>query len=40
MALSFDGLTPDFTLPDLEGNQWRLSGLRGRKVLIYAWASW
>ena len=40
MALSFDGPIPDFTLPDLEGNEWSLSGLRGRKVLIYAWASW
>ena len=29
---------PDLRLPDLEGNQFRLSSLRGQKVLLYAWA--
>ena len=29
---------PDLTLPDLDGNVFRLSSLRGRKVLLYAWA--
>lgn len=31
---------PDFELPDLDGRVWTLSGLRGRTVLLYAWASW
>ena len=31
---------PDLELPDLEGNIFRLKSLRGRKVLLYAWASW
>ena len=31
---------PDLTLPDLEGRPFRLSSLRGRKVLLVAWASW
>ena len=28
----------DFELPDLNGELFRLSSLRGRKVLVYAWA--
>ena len=28
----------DFELPDLDGKPFRLSSLRGRKVLVYAWA--
>ena len=28
----------DFELPDLDGSPFRLSSLRGRKVLVYAWA--
>jgi hypothetical protein len=31
---------PDVTLPDLDGNPFRLSTLHGRKVLLVAWASW
>lgn len=31
---------PDFELPDLEGRTHRLSDLRGRKVLLIAYASW
>ena len=34
------GIAPDFTLPDLSGRDWTLSGLRGRKVLLIAYASW
>jgi hypothetical protein len=31
---------PDFALPDLAGNEFHLRSLRGRKVLLVAWASW
>jgi hypothetical protein len=31
---------PDFTLPDWQGREFSLSSLRGRKVLIVAWAPW
>jgi len=31
---------PDFTLPDLDGRPHSLSGFRGKKVLLVAWASW
>ena len=29
---------PELTLPDLDGKAFRLSSLRGRKVLLFAWA--
>lgn len=29
---------PDLTLPDLDGNMFKLATLRGQKVLLYAWA--
>jgi len=29
---------PDFSLPDINGNEFRLSSLRGQKILVYAWA--
>jgi hypothetical protein len=31
---------PDPVLEDRDGNPFRLSSLRGRKVLLVAWASW
>jgi len=31
---------PDLELPDLDGNVFKLSSLRGKKVLLVAWASW
>lgn len=31
---------PNLTLPDLEGRLFELKSLSGRKVLLYAWASW
>lgn len=34
------GMAPDFTLPDLDGQMHSLSDFRGRKVFLYAWASW
>jgi hypothetical protein len=33
-------VAPDLELPDVDGNLFRLSSLRGRKVLLVAWASW
>jgi hypothetical protein len=35
-----NGRAPEFALPDLEGRIHRLSDLRGRKVLLAAYASW
>ena len=31
---------PEFSLPDLEGRQVRLSQLRGKVVLLFYWATW
>jgi hypothetical protein len=31
---------PELTLPDVDGNPFSLSSLRGQKVLLVAWASW
>ena len=31
---------PELELPDVDGNPFTLSSLRGRKVLLVAWASW
>ncbi|GCD90916.1 thioredoxin-dependent thiol peroxidase [Nocardioides sp. LS1] len=33
--LSAGDIAPDFTLPDDQGNEVSLSGLRGRKVIVY-----
>lgn len=35
-----DAVLPDIALPDLDGNEFSLSSLRGRKVVMVAWASW
>ena len=34
------GTAPDFELPDVNGSPHRLSGFRGSKVVLYAYASW
>jgi hypothetical protein len=31
---------PDLVLPDLNGDPFVLSSLRGQKVVLMAWASW
>ena len=31
---------PEFTLPSLSGEQVSLSDYRGRKVVLFTWASW
>lgn len=33
-------VAPELVLPDLEGNPFALSSLRGQKVVLTAWASW
>jgi hypothetical protein len=33
-------VAPDLELPDAEGRPFRLSSLRGKKVVLIAWASW
>lgn len=33
-------LMPELALPDLSGNVFDVASLRGRKVLLLAWASW
>ncbi len=33
-------IAPDLTLPDVDGNDFKLSSLRGQKVLLVTWASW
>ncbi len=35
-----DRVAPDFSLTDTEGNQWRLSELRGKIVVLNYWATW
>ncbi len=31
---------PDFTLPSLDGEPISLSSFRGRKIIVFMWASW
>lgn len=31
---------PDLTLPTLDGEEFRLRDLRGRKVALFSWAPW
>lgn len=38
-ALS-SAVAPALELPDVDGNPFKLSSLRGQKVLLVAWASW
>lgn len=33
-------IAPDLELPEFRGGSFRLSSLRGTKVLLVAWASW
>lgn len=33
-------MIPDFTLPDLTGKKVTFSGFRGKKVILYHWATW
>ena len=33
-------LAPDFTLPTLDGEKVSLHDYRGKKVIVFMWASW
>lgn len=35
-----EGVAPDFTLPDTEGNLHSLSDFKGQKIMLLSWASW
>lgn len=35
-----DRVAPDFSLTDTKGNQWRLSELQGKVVVLNYWATW
>jgi hypothetical protein len=35
-----DANLPEIELPDFDGAPFRVSSLRGRKVMLLAWASW
>jgi peroxiredoxin len=39
-GIQLGNIHPDFTLPDLQGRPVRLSDYRGKKLLIFMWASW
>ncbi len=38
--LELDKAVPDFTLTSLDGESVSLSDYRGRKVIVFMWASW
>lgn len=31
---------PDFSLPDVYGKRWTWNRFRGKRVLLFMWASW
>ena len=39
-APSVGDLMPDIVLPDLQGRAVHLSDFRGRRLLVFMWASW
>lgn len=34
------GIAPDFTLQDMDGNEVSLSDFKGKKIMLLSWASW
>jgi peroxiredoxin len=40
MPLALGDIAPNFTLPELSGHEVSLTDFRGRKVILYMWASW
>ena len=39
-AVDNTGLAPDFTLKDLEGNDFQFASTRGKVVILDFWATW
>jgi peroxiredoxin Q/BCP len=39
-GLAVGAPAPDVTLPTVDGGALRLRDLRGRRVLLFCWASW
>jgi len=39
-TIKIGDLAPDFTLQSLDGREIRLSNYRGKRVLLFTWASW
>ncbi len=39
-SLAIGTQVPDFTLPALDGRAVRLSDYRGKRVVLFMWASW
>ncbi|MEQ8689226.1 MAG: redoxin domain-containing protein [Pseudomonadales bacterium] len=39
-AFHNQGIAPDFTLPDWQGNQVSLSDFQGKNIMLLSWASW
>jgi hypothetical protein len=39
-SLIRDGRAPDFTLPGVDGREYRLSDFKGKKIMLLSWASW
>ena len=39
-AVNVGDEAPDFTLRSLDGNDVSLSGYRGKKLIVFMWASW
>ncbi len=33
-------ISPDFILPSLDGEEISLTGYRGKKLIVFMWASW
>jgi len=40
MVVNVGEEAPDFALPSLDGNPIKLSDYRGKKVVLFMWASW
>ena len=39
-SLTLGEAVPDFTLPALDGSPVKMSDYRGKKLLVFMWASW
>jgi peroxiredoxin len=39
-SIGAGGMAPDFTLPSLDGSDISLSDYKGKRVILFMWASW